>query len=82
MPPVDSQTPLEAPQQAEPTFTPSEALQKAQDIAGRTRKIAGRLYIDDAPEKHEKLDAFLLSLLKDQYPEMVEFVKSLKVWYG
>ena len=60
----------------------TDALQKAKDIAGKTREIQGKLYIDDAPERHEKLDAFLLSLLKEDYPELVAFVKSLRLWYG
>ena len=61
----------------------TDALQKAKDIVGRTRLIQGRLYVgSDVAEVHEKLDAFLLSLLEKEYPELVAFVKSLRLWYG
>lgn len=58
------------------------ALQTAKDIAGKTREIQGLLYMDDAPARHEKLDAFLLSLLEPYYPEVVAFVRKLRFWYG
>lgn len=58
------------------------ALQRAKDIAGKTREIQGKLYIDDAPERHEKLDALMLELLEPEHPELVEFVRKLRLWYG
>jgi hypothetical protein len=63
-------------------MTDPEAVQKAKDIAGKAREIQGKLYIDDAPERHESLDKFLLGLLEDEYPELVKYIKRLKVWYG
>jgi hypothetical protein len=63
-------------------LTPADALQKARDIVGRTRLVAGKLYLENPTEGHERLMNFLLDLLKDGYPELVEFVKRLRLWYG
>jgi hypothetical protein len=63
-------------------MTPADALQKAKDIAGKTRELQGMLYVDDVTRVHERLDALLLDLLKEEYPELVAFVKRLKLWYG
>jgi hypothetical protein len=63
-------------------MTDPEAVQKAKDIAGKTREIQSKLYLDDAPERHESLDKFILSLLEKDYPETVKYIKRLKVWYG
>lgn len=57
-------------------------LQQVKDIIGKTREIQGKLYIDDAPERHEKLDEFLLTLLEPYHPEVVAFVRRIRFWYG
>ena len=63
-------------------LSPTEALLKAQDIAGRVRLLGDVSYIDEPEERHRKLDALLCDLLRDDYPELVAFYESLRLWYG
>ena len=65
------------------TMTDLEAVQKAKDIVGTTRKIQDRLYTEKDPQEvHQDLDRLMLDLLQDNYPELVEYRKSLRLWYG
>ena len=64
-------------------MTDLEAVQKAKDIVGTTRKIQDRLYTEKDPQEvHQDLDRLMLDLLQDNYPELVEYRKSLRLWYG
>jgi hypothetical protein len=63
-------------------MTDPEALEAARLITGKPREIQGRLYVEDATDAHERIDALLLSLLEQDYPELVSYVRRLKVWYG
>jgi hypothetical protein len=60
----------------------ADALQQAKDIAGKLRDLGGVLYTDEPEQMHMKLDAFLLTLLEKDYPELVKFVGKVKRWYG
>ncbi len=60
----------------------TDALEAARLITGKPREIQGRLYVDEAMSAHERLDALLLSLLEEDYPSLVEYVKKLRLWYG
>ena len=77
--PISSQ---EALQRTRGNSSDADALQRAQDIVGKTRLIGNYLYIEDAPERHEKLDRLLLELLAADYPDLVEFIQKLRLWYG
>jgi hypothetical protein len=62
--------------------TDAEALQKAKDIAGHIRLVQDRLYTENPDQVHQELDRLMLDLLKENYPELVEFRMKLKLWYG
>jgi hypothetical protein len=63
-------------------MTDADSLERVKLIAGKTREIQGKHYLEDTTDAHERIDALLLDLLKDTHPETVEFVKGLKLWYG
>ena len=64
-------------------MTDPEALEQARKIVGRVRVLGSVVYIDDgAEEKHKKLDALLLDLLAGEYPELVTYIRKLRLWYG
>jgi hypothetical protein len=63
-------------------MTDTEALLKAKDIAGKTRLIQGQLHTENPEEVHRDIDKLMLDLLKEQYPELVKFRMSLRLWYG
>jgi hypothetical protein len=63
-------------------MTDPEALEAVRLITGKPREIQGMLYVEDATDAHERIDALLLTLLEQEYPELVSYVRRLKVWYG
>lgn len=72
----------EAPGTTQLAMSDIDALEAAKLIAGTTRRVAGKLYPDEPMDAHERIDALLLSLLEKDYPELVEYVRSLRLWYG
>ena len=60
----------------------TDALEAAKLITGRVRRIGDRLHLDEPTDAHERLDALLLGLIEKDYPTLVEYVKSLRLWYG
>jgi hypothetical protein len=72
----------EAPGRTPRPLSDTDALEAARLITGKPREIQGMLYVEDATDAHERIDALLLSLLEQDYPELVSYVRRLKVWYG
>jgi hypothetical protein len=62
-------------------MTDTEALEKAKDIAGKTRDIGGVLYTEQPGAVHGKIDELLWQLLEPDYPELIGFIRKLRLWY-
>lgn len=63
-------------------MTDPDALEAAKLITGKVRLIGDGLHVDDPEPMHERIDALLLNLLQKDYPETVEYVRKLRLWYG
>lgn len=71
-----------SPRTQEAALSDADALEMAKLITGTTREIQGKLYLDEPMESHERLDALLLSLIEKDFPNLVEYVRRLRLWYG